>query len=95
MLGVCQSVRTDGNPAILQKNLKSVVHVGTEILHIATTICMFYPHARMVKTLPTMLKDSLYITDSAVIFVRVRALNHYFFFCFCDEIGAQLTIFLT
>jgi hypothetical protein len=48
----------------------------------------------MVKILPTMLKDTLYITDSAVIFVSVRALNHYFFF-FCDEIGAELSIFLT
>jgi hypothetical protein len=83
---VCQSVRNDGNPAILQKNLKFVVRVGTEIPHIAMTICMFYLHARMAKNLPTMLKDILYITDSAVIFVMTRALNHYFFYDFAKRL---------
>jgi hypothetical protein len=76
MLVVCQSVRTDGNLAILQKYIKFVVHVITEIPHIAITICTIYPHARMAKPLPTMLKDILYIMDSAVIFVTVPALNH-------------------
>jgi len=82
---VCQSVRTDGNPAILQKNLKFFVRVSTEMPHIAMTICMFYPYVRMAKTLFTVLKDILYITDSVVIIVRVRALNHYLFFSFCQR----------
>jgi hypothetical protein len=75
MPGVCQSVRTDGNPAIPEENLKFVVRVSTEMPHIAMTICMFYPYVRMEKTLPTVLKDILYITDNVVIFIRVRALN--------------------
>jgi hypothetical protein len=86
MLEVCQSVLTDGNPTTLQKKFKFVVRVSTEICHIAMKICMFYPHARMAKTLPTMLKGILYITDSAVISIRVRALNHYFFFVFAKKL---------
>jgi len=86
MLGVCQSIRTGGNPAFLQKNLKFVVRVSREISHIAMTICMFYPHVHMAKTLSTVLKNILYITDSAVTFARVRALNHNFFFAFAKKL---------
>jgi len=61
------------------------------------TVCMFYPHARMSRTLPTVLKDILYFTDSAVIFVRVLALNHYFFFAFAKKLvqNSLILIFLT
>ena len=63
--------------------------------HIAMTICMFCPYVRMAKTLPTVLKDILYITDSVVIFVRVRALNHYLFFVFAKKlVQNSLTLLL-
>jgi hypothetical protein len=94
MLGVCESSRTDGAPGTMAKISGFVTHVRKEIPRIMMTGCMLHLHGSTTKTLPTMLKDVLSITNSVVIFIRVHALNHCFFCAVCEESGAALNILI-
>jgi hypothetical protein len=94
MLGVCETIRTDGAPAILVKKFRNCLHVCQEILRIMVTVSMLHNHASTAKTLFTLLEEILSITNSVVIFIRVRALNHCSFCALCEEISAERIILI-